>query len=112
MASAATAAGRVPPTGAIRPSSPSSPTAAQPASMSGGMTPMEASRARAIGRSKWLPSLGRSAGAMLTMIRLGGRASPMPPKAPRTRSRLSATALSARPTMVKDACSPDGSCWT
>ena len=35
------------------------------------------------------------------MIRRGGSARPMAPSAARTRSRLSATALSARPTMVK-----------
>ncbi|MNE20432.1 hypothetical protein D3C80_1135530 [compost metagenome] len=35
------------------------------------------------------------------MTFLGGRARPMPAKAPRTRSRLSATALSGRPTMAK-----------
>jgi hypothetical protein len=34
-------------------------------------------------------------------MRFGGKARPMAFSAPRTRSRLSATALSARPTMVK-----------
>ena len=38
------------------------------------------------------------------MIRCDGRARPIPAKAPRTRSRLSATALSGRPTMVKIVC--------
>src|SRR5690606_17349820 len=37
-------------------------------------------------------------------------ARPMPAKAPRTRSRLSATALSARPTTAKDGCWPPSSC--
>ena len=98
---AATAAGKVPPTGWMRPSSPSSPRAAQPFRASGGTTPRAASRARAIGRSKWLPSLGRSAGDMLTVMTLGGSARPMAVSAARTRSRLSATALSGRPTMTK-----------
>jgi hypothetical protein len=62
---------------------------------------MTINRPSAIGRSKWLPSLPRSAGAKLTMIRRGGSVSPMALSAARTRSRLSATALAGRPTMVK-----------
>ena len=54
----------------------------------------------AIGRSKWLPSFCMSAGARFTVIRFAGSASPRPASAPRTRSRLSATALSGRPTTV------------
>lgn len=112
MADAATAAGRVPPTGAIWPDRPSSPTAHQPSSASSGITPMAARRARATGRSKWLPSLGRSAGARLAMMRLGGRARPMPAKAPRTLSRLSATALSGRPTMLNTSGPSEPTSWT
>ena len=37
-----------------------------------GCTPMAASRPSAIGRSKWLPSFSRSAGARFTRMRLGG----------------------------------------
>ena len=48
---AAIAAGSTPATGAMRPSSDSSPMAAQPFSASGGITPMAASTPRAIGRS-------------------------------------------------------------
>jgi hypothetical protein len=42
-----------------------------------------------------------SAGARLTVMRLGGSEKPMALSAARTRSRDSATALSGRPTMVK-----------
>ena len=73
---------------------------------------MPTRRPSAIGRSKWLPSLARSAGARLTVIRLGGRPRPIAPSALRTRSRTSATALSGRPTMV-NAGSPALICtWT
>ena len=51
MALAATAAGRAPTTGAIWPSRPSSPTAAQSLRLSGGITPMAAIIPRAMGRS-------------------------------------------------------------
>ena len=95
------AASNTPGAGAIRPSRPSSPTATNSLSVSASTTPIAASSASAIGRSKCDPSLGRSAGERLTVIRLGGSARPIAPKAPRTRSRLSATALSARPTTMK-----------
>ena len=65
-----------------------------------GGTPMPTSSASVIGRSKWLPSLARSAGARLIVMRLGGRPSPSAPSALRTRSRDSATALSGGPTRV------------
>jgi hypothetical protein len=51
MPPAATAAGRAPATAVMRPSSDSSPTAAQSASASGGMIPIAAMMASAIGRS-------------------------------------------------------------
>ena len=51
MALAATAAGSTPATGAIRPSSDSSPIAAQPSRASGAITPMAARMPSAIGRS-------------------------------------------------------------
>jgi hypothetical protein len=51
MALAATAAGSVPATGMMRPSSDSSPTAAQPSRLSGGITPIAAMMASAMGRS-------------------------------------------------------------
>ena len=53
-----------------------------------------------MGRSKWLPSFCMSAGARFTVILFAGRARPRPASAPRTRSRLSATALSGSPTTM------------
>ena len=47
------------------------------------------------------PSIGRSAGARLTVIRFAGSERPEATKADRTRSRDSATALSPRPTTLK-----------
>ena len=75
-----------------------SPTTTCSASVSASITPMAPSKASAIARSKCEPSLGRSAGDRFTVIRLGGSASPIAAIAPRTRSRLSATALSGSPT--------------
>jgi len=95
------AAGSTPLTGVIRPSSASSPSTHQPESASPGSAPIAAISPTAIGRSKWLPSLGRSAGARLTVMRRGGSARPTAASAARTRSRLSATALSGRPTTAK-----------
>ena len=100
-APACSAASSTPGDGAIRPSSPSSPTTRYSASASTSTTPIAPSSASAIGRSKCAPSLGRSAGDRLTTIRFGGSASPIAAIAPRTRSRLSATALSPRPTTLK-----------
>lgn len=54
-----------------------------------------------MGRSKCDPSLGRSAGERLTVMRLAGRAMAIPVSAARTLSRASDTALSGRPTMAK-----------
>ena len=51
-----------------------------------------------LGRSKWLPSFSRSAGARLISTRLGGSARPIAVSAARTRSRASPTALSGKPT--------------
>ena len=63
-----------------------------------GTTSIAASTPSAIGRSKWLPSFSRSAGARLISTRRGGSARPMAASAARTRSRASPTALSGRPT--------------
>ena len=73
---------------------------------------MDTSKPTAIGKSKWLPSFNTSAGDKFTVMRLGGSDKPIAPKAARTRSRLSATALSGRPTTVK-AGTPEAICtWT
>ena len=101
MAPAAMAAGRAPAAGTMRPSRDSSPMAAQPSRASRGITPKAAMTASAMGRSKCVPSLGMSAGARLATMRLPGSDRPRPANAPRTRSRLSATALSAKPTTTK-----------
>ena len=54
---------------------------------------MAARTASAIGKSKWLPSFRRSAGARLIRTRLGGRERPMAVRAARTRSRAFANGL-------------------
>ena len=56
---------------------------------------------KAIGKSKRPPSLGRSAGAKLMVIRLLGNSNPAFKMALRTRSLLSFTAVSGRPTIEK-----------
>ena len=56
---------------------------------------------RAMARSSEAPALRRSAGARLTVIRRGGWTYPAFRNAPRTRSRASCSAASARPTIVK-----------
>ncbi len=55
----------------------------------------------AIGRSKPEPSFFRSAGARLIVIRVGGISNPEFLIADRTRSRLSRTAASGSPTVLK-----------
>ena len=52
-----------------------------------------------MGRSKWEPSLGRSAGARFTVTRFCGMDRPEACRAEATRSRASLTALSGRPTI-------------
>ena len=88
-------------TGMSVPSSDSSPRAVVPSTASAGMISSAASTASAIGRSKWLPSLGRSAGDRLTVMRRDGMAMAIDDSAVRTRSRASDTALSGRPTIAK-----------
>ena len=100
-AEAPIAAGSTPATGLSVPSSESSPSAANPAMSSRGSTSIAASTPSAMGRSKWLPSFSRSAGARLISTRFGGSARPMEVRAARTRSRASPTALSGRPTTRK-----------
>ena len=64
-------------------------------------TPVAARMPRAIGRSNDAPSFRMSAGARFTVIRSKGKAKPALRIAVRTRSRLSRTAESGRPTVVK-----------
>ncbi|CAB3900893.1 hypothetical protein LMG1860_05341 [Achromobacter denitrificans] len=56
---------------------------------------------RAMGRSKRPDSLGRSAGERLTVMRPGGNSKPLLRMAARTRSRLSRTSVSGKPTTLK-----------
>ena len=96
---AASAQASAPGTGLSRPSSASSPTAAWPERRFAGICRDAASSARAIGRSKPDPSLRRSAGARLTVIRRRGHSSSALVMPLRTRSFASWQALSGRPTI-------------
>src|SRR3989442_1681288 len=84
----------------IWPFSASSPTTANEPMRPSTTTPVAARIPSAIGRSNDAPSLRRSAGARLTVIRSDGNAKPAFRMAVRTRSRLSRTAESGRPTVV------------
>ncbi len=112
VAAAWIAAGSTPGTAARRPSRPSSPMARVSAAASAGTTPISASRASAMGRSKCAPSFGISAGARFTTTRFGGIATPMAVSAARTRSRNSPTALSGRPTSWKPGAPGESWHWT
>ena len=92
--------GNTPGTGRTSPPSDSSPTSAiRPGPV---RTCSDPSRIpSAIARSSDAPALRRSAGARLTVIRRGGWTKPALRIAPRTRSRASWSAVSARPTIVK-----------
>ena len=56
----------------------------------------------AVGKSKAAPSFRRSAGARLTVMRSSGNSKPELLIAARTRSRLSRTVESGRPTVVNE----------
>src|SRR5438132_14264527 len=64
-------------------------------------TPVAARMPRAIGRSNDAPAFRMSAGARFTVIRSKGKAKPALRIAVRTRWRLSRTAESGRPTVMK-----------
>ena len=98
---AARASASTPRTGLRLPSRPSSAALQTPSSCSRGSWPLAPSSPRAIGRSKAGPSLRRSAGARLTTTRVRGTLRPLLRRAPRTRSRDSCTAASARPTISR-----------
>ena len=93
---------RAPRTGRSSPASDSSPANSCAASRAGSSRPAAARMPSAMGRSKRPDSLGRSAGARLTVMRLlCGNAKPLCCSAARTRSRDSLTSVSASPTSVK-----------
>lgn len=89
----------VPRIGLSSPVSESSPTNSRSARASPGIWPLAARMPTAIGRSKRPESLGRSAGARLTVSRRLGNSNPQFSSAARTRSALSRTAACGRPTM-------------
>ena len=98
----ARASASAPRTGRSSPASDSSPANSKPSSRAASMWPAAARMPSAIGRSKRPDSLGRSAGARLTVMRLlCGKGKPLCGSAARTRSRDSLTSVSASPTSVK-----------
>ena len=85
----------------IWPSSASSPTTANRPICPFLTAPVAARMPSAMGRSNEVPSFRTSAGARFTVIRSDGNANPALRMAVRTRSRLSRTAESGSPTVVK-----------
>ncbi len=98
---AARAPGRIAGTGLSAPDRASSPIHSMSFNSTRPSWPLASRMPTAIGRSKRPPSLGRSAGARLTVMRCCGMRKPPLISAERTRSLLSRTAVSGRPTMVK-----------
>ena len=88
-------------TGFTRPSRESSPAIRYPFTISWVRMPSAISMPMAIGRSKADPSFLISAGARLTTTCLSGKSNPVFLRAARTRSLLSLTAASGRPTVEK-----------
>ena len=98
----AAATASAPRTGRSSPDSDSSPAKAQPAKRVPSICPLAARMPSAMGKSNRPESLGKSAGARLTVMRwLCGNVRPLLSKALRTRSRASFTSTSASPTRVK-----------
>ena len=94
---------KAPRTGRSAPLSESSPANSQPAKRAPSICPLAAKMPMAIAKSKRPESLGRSAGARLTVMRwLLGKSSPALTMAERTRSRASLTSVSAKPTKVNE----------
>ena len=93
--------GSTPRVGWIDPSSESSPSSTQSAISRRSTTPCAARMPSAIGRSNDAPAFRTSAGARFTVMRWAGNSKPELRIALRTRSRLSRTLASGRPTIVK-----------
>ena len=91
---------KAPRIGRNSPESESSPANSCPSRLLGGICALAARMPSAMGRSKRPDSLGRSAGARFTVIRLPGNSKPELTMAARTRSRASRTSVSGRPTSV------------
>jgi len=97
---AATAMGSTPCMGGMPPSSDKPPTMVISRPSRWGRMPEAARMPSAMGRSNAAPILRTSAGARLTVTRPTGNGKPELRIAERTRSRLSLTVVSGRPTMV------------
>ena len=98
----ATTMAKAPRTGLKAPESESSPANSNTARAPASIWPLAARMPKAMGRSNRPDSLGKSAGARLTMIfLLFGKTRPEFRMAERTRSRASLTSVSARPTRLK-----------
>ena len=111
LAAAVRAMGSTPDTGRRLPSSASSPRKA--ASFGGGsICPAEERTASSRGRSYTGPVLRTSAGARLTVMRRSGHLNPRLRAAAWTRSPLSRTAESGRPTMERAGIPPETSAST
>ncbi len=93
--------GNTPRTGRSVPSSASSPTNSVSASASAPTISAAHNMPTAIGTSNAAPSLRRSAGARLTLIRRGGSLKPLLSSAVRMRTRPSRMPASASPTMLQ-----------
>ena len=98
---AAIAIGKTPRMPLMAPSSDSSPSTTVSSMARRFSWPDVASKPSAMGRSKDDPALRTSAGARFTVMRCAGNVNPEFLIAARTRSRLSRTVASGRPTMVK-----------
>jgi len=92
----------VPSIGRNSPDSDSSPANSNRSSTRAGACPVAARIPIAIGRSNRPDSLGRSAGARLTVMRRDGKSKRQFCSAARTRSRASLTSASGRPTRVNE----------
>ena len=99
---ASAATDSTPRVGSIEPSSDSSPMMIVSAIVRAVTTPVAARTPSAIGRSKAVPALRTSAGARLTVTRCSGKSKPELRIADRTRSRLSRTLASGRPTSTSE----------
>ena len=97
---AAAATGSTPRVAWMVPSRDNSPMTSMPATASAVTTPCAARMPIAMGRSNAAPAFRTSAGARFTVIRCGGNSKPLLRMALRTRSRLSRTLASGRPTIV------------
>ncbi len=111
FSAAASAMGSTPDTGRRVPSSASSPRKAASSGTSSSW-PLAVSTASSRGKSYTGPVLRTSAGARLTVMRRSGNLKPRFLMAARTRSALSRTAESGRPTMEKAGSPPETSAST